>query len=318
MSIFTNLFSRQAMVSTILILLILLISIQFLRPELAKPPVTSDIPVPANVKAILKRACYDCHSNETKLGWGDQIVPIYWQVARHVNQGRAHLNFSEWDKYTPAERKQKLWEAINHASLGAMPKADYAFVHQSARLSATDISALKKYLAGIVDYKVSDTVKLNAAARQYEEWLHNSRLSQIPVSPNGIPYDPDYKNWQPLSISDRFENGTMRVIFGNNIAVEAAKTNQIRPWPDGARIAKALWTQVRDSSGNVRTGTFVQLDLMIKNSQKYASTGGWGFARFKTLKMIPYGTSSMFASECINCHRPMKNEDYVFTIPVKQ
>lgn len=110
----------------------------------------------------------------------------------------------------------------------------------------------------------------------------------------------------------------MRVIFGNDIAVQALKNNQTRPWPDGVRIAKALWTQIVDTAGNTRTGTFVQLDLMIKNTQKYASTGGWGFARFKTLKMVPYGKTALFATECINCHRPMKNEDYVFTIPIKQ
>ncbi|RAV52847.1 hypothetical protein DIU36_24150 [Mucilaginibacter rubeus] len=109
----------------------------------------------------------------------------------------------------------------------------------------------------------------------------------------------------------------MRVIFGNEIAIQAVSLHKTRPWPDGTRLAKALWTQVTDSAGNARTGAFVQLDFMIKNSQKYASTGGWGFARFKTLKMVPYGKTALFASECINCHRPMKNQDYVFTIPVK-
>ena len=314
-----SIFNKKTFVSVGLFLLIILIIIQFLRPEIKKQPVTGDVPVPANVKAIFKRACYDCHSNETKLGWGDQIVPVYWQVARHVNTARAHLNFSEWDKLTPAEQKTKLWEAINHAALGAMPRSDYAFVHPSAKLSAADLATLKNYLAGLVDHKPSDTAKVNAEAVQYQQWVRgDQKIAALPVALNGIPYDPDYKNWQPLSTSDRFENGTMRVIFGNDIAVQAVKNNQTRPWPDGARIAKALWTQVVDTAGNTRTGAFVQLDLMIKNTQKYASTGGWGFARFKSLKMVPYGKTALFASECINCHRPMKDEDYVFTIPLKR
>ncbi|MCQ6957005.1 heme-binding domain-containing protein [Mucilaginibacter aquariorum] len=301
-----------------IIMLILLITLQFLRPDLKTPPVTGEISVPVNVKAIFKRSCYDCHSNQTKLGWGDKIVPIYWQVAKHVNTGRAHLNFSEWDKLTPVEQKTKLWEAVNHATLGAMPRADYALIHPSAKLSTADIATLKNYLAGLVDHKASDTSKINAENAQYKLWINEKQEPvKHPVALNGIPYDPDYKNWLPLSTSDRFENGTMRVIFGNDIAVNAAKNGQTRPWPDGARLAKALWTQLVDTAGNTRTGAFVQVDLMIKNAQKYASTGGWGFARFKTLKLAPYGKTTMFASECINCHRPMKNNDFVFTVPVK-
>ncbi|AYL97588.1 hypothetical protein HYN43_020840 [Mucilaginibacter celer] len=72
-----------------------------------------------------------------------------------------------------------------------------------------------------------------------------------------------------------------------------------------------------DSAGNARSAALIQLDFMIKNSQMYASTCGWGFARFKTLKMIPYGKMSLLASECISCRRLMKNQDYVFTVPVK-
>jgi mono/diheme cytochrome c family protein len=297
---------------------IVLIGIQFFRPKIDNRPVTGDIPVPSNIKALFRRSCYDCHSNETKLGWGDQVAPVYWLVSSHVNAGRAHLNFSEWDKLTPVEQKTKLWEAVNHAALGAMPRADYAFVHPSAKLSDSDISVLKRYLAGLVDHKPSDMSKINAEALQYRTWVKNRRQTNaLPVALNGIHYDPDYKNWQPISTSDRFESGTMRVIFGNDIAVKAAEKGQTRPWPNGARLAKALWTQLVDTAGNTRTGAFVQVDLMIKDKKKYASTGGWGFARFKTLDLKPYGKTALFATECIDCHRPMKDNDFVFTVPVK-
>ncbi len=55
---------------------------------------------------------------------------------------------------------------------------------------------------------------------------------------------------------------------------------------------------------------------MIKAKQKYAATKGWGFARFKTNSLVPYGKIALFANECINCHRPQKYEDFVFTEPV--
>lgn len=297
--------------------MILITLAQFFRPEIKTRPVTGEIPVPANVKSIFKRACYDCHSNETRLSWIDQIAPVYWQVAKHVNTGRERLNFSEWNKLTAAEQKTKIWEAINHASLGAMPLSDYTFIHPSAKLSVSDQAILKNYLMSLVNKKPSDKSNISSASAQYRLWIHNTEPDSLPVALNGIRYDPEYKNWQSLSTSDRFESGTMRVIFGNSVAIKAVKENHTRPWPEGTRIAKALWTQITDSNGNTRTGNFVQLDLMIKDNQKYALTGGWGFARFKTLKMVPYGKTALFASECINCHRPMEKNDYVFTIPVK-
>lgn len=301
------------------ILLITVLGIQLIHPAIEQGPVTGEIAAPAPVRSILLRACYDCHSNETKLGWADQIAPVYWLVAAHVNSGRSHLNFSEWNKLSPAEQKTKLWESVNHISLGAMPRGDYTFIHPSAKVSAEEIALLRNYLNTMIDNKPADTIKINAEDKQFNLWTNGGgRINKLPVAPNGIPYDPDYKKWQPLSTSDRFESGTMRVIFGNDIAIQAVKENNTRPWPDGARIAKVLWSQLADEQGNVRTGAFVQLDLMIKDKEKYASTGGWGFARFKTLQMIPYGKNAAFATECINCHRPMKNEDFVFTIPIKR
>ncbi|WP_162996567.1 heme-binding domain-containing protein [Mucilaginibacter celer] len=125
-------------------ILILLVAAQFLRPELKVPPVSRDAPLPADVKAIFKKSCYDCHSNEAELCWGDQIVPGYWLVVRHIKQGRSHLNFFEWEKLTPTERKQKLWEAINHTLLCAMPRADYVFMHAPANVSDKELTVLKK------------------------------------------------------------------------------------------------------------------------------------------------------------------------------
>jgi hypothetical protein len=58
-------------------------------------PVTADLDMPAPVKQILRTSCYNCHSNETKLSWFDQIVPAYWLVVSDVKQARSNLNFSE-------------------------------------------------------------------------------------------------------------------------------------------------------------------------------------------------------------------------------
>ncbi len=311
--------TKKKVFRTILVLFAGFIIIQFIRPKIANPPVTGDVEAPADVKVILKRACYDCHSNQTNLRWYDKIVPVYWKVAKHVKDGRKGLNFSEWDKLPAAGQKAKLWEAVNQICQGAMPLKDYEMVHTDAKVSASDLEVLKNYLAGTVHLKTDDTAKNNAADKQYKQWQKAGfGPSNIPVAANGVAYIADYKNWQPISTSERFDNGTMRVIFGNEVAVKAVKDNNIHPWPNGTVFAKVAWKQLADKDGNIHTGEFLQVEFMIKDDQKYTGTKGWGFARFKTPKMVPYGKNALFATECIDCHRPLKNEDFVFTQPIKQ
>ncbi|MEO3402359.1 heme-binding domain-containing protein [Mucilaginibacter sp. CAU 1740] len=312
------LYQRKAFI-IILILLVGFISIQFVRPDVPNPPVTGDFNAPADVKAIIQRACYDCHSNQTNLRWYDKIAPVYWGVADHIKDGRAGLNFSEWNKLAPGDQKAKLWESINQVLAGAMPLPSYTAVHTEAKLSPTDISVLKNYLASMIHSKPADTAAINTADRQYQHWQGKStEFAKLPVAANGIAYIPDYKNWQPISTTDREDNNTLRVIFGNDVAVKAIKENNIHPWPNGAIFAKVAWAQLQDKDGTTRTGEFKQVEYMIKDDKKYASTAGWGWARFRTPKMVPYGGANvLFAKECVSCHKPLANEDFVFTQPIK-
>jgi hypothetical protein len=310
---------RRPLLLTGIILLIILSGIQFIRPEIKNAPVTEDLEAPPNVKAILERACYDCHSNSTNLRWYDKIAPAYWAVAEHINDGRRVLNFSTWNNLPLAAQKAKLWESVNQILTGAMPVKSYEFVHASAHISSADLEVLKSYVSSMIVHKVEDTALIHAADKQYMQWQKDETVKEkLPMAANGISYMPDYKNWQAVSTTERFDNGTMRVIFGNDIAIKAIRENHIHPWPDGTKFAKVAWWQLEDKDGNIKPGAFAQIEYMIKDSKKYASTLGWGFARFKTPKMVPYGGSDvMFTNECVNCHRPMKDEDFVFTLPIK-
>jgi hypothetical protein len=301
-----------------IVLIIAFSGIQFIHPEIKNSPATGDFEAPADVKAIIIRACYDCHSNQTNLRWYDKVAPIYWQVAQHVKDGRAGLNFSTWKNLAPADQKAKLWEAVNQISAGAMPVKDYVLVHSSAKVSANDLAVLKKYMADMVVNKPADTAKINALDKQYQHWQKGKTAAdKLPTALNGVAYIPDYKNWQPISTTERFDNGTMRVIFGNDVATKAIKENHINPWPNGTIFAKVAWDQLADKDGDVHTGAFKQIEYMIKDDQKYKTTKGWGFARFKTPKLVPYGTDVMFARECVSCHKPLADEDFVFTQPLK-
>jgi hypothetical protein len=314
----SHLFKRKSIV-IITILLIGFLLIQFIRPQITNPPVKAEIEAPADVKNILTRACYDCHSNETNLRWYDKISPVYWKVASHVNTGRKHLNFSNWKNLAPADQKAMLWEAVNQIGAGAMPIKDYEFVHPSATVSKSDLEVLKKYVSSFSPKQIpGDTAKINAADKQYAHWQKTTAASvKLPTALNGITYIPDYKNWETISSTERFDNGTMRVIFGNPIAIEAIREHHINPWPNGTTFAKVAWDQVTDKDGNVHTGTFKQVEYMIKDDKKYAATAGWGWARFKTDKLVPYGKTAMFTNECVSCHKPLSNTDFVFTSPIE-
>ena len=308
---------KKISVNTIAVLFICFVLIQFIRPSISHPSGTGEIQAPVQVKAILQRACYDCHSNQTDLRWFDQIQPVYWQVAAHVKAGRKGMNFSDWKSMAKPDQQAKLWEAVNQIAEGAMPIKSYAMVHPSTKVSDADLQVLKSYLLTMVNNKPADTSKTNALEKQYRQQKKPHPATPLPTALNGITYIPDYKNWQPISTTDRFDNGSMRVIFGNPVAVQAIKDGHINPWPNGTIFAKVAWDKLTDKDGNTKTGAFKQVEYMIKDDQKYASTKGWGFARFKTPKMVPYGKTVMFATECVNCHRPMKDNDFVFTEPVK-
>lgn len=313
-----------------LLLLVCFVLLQAKKADVVNPPVTGNISTPDQVQAILKRACFDCHSNETNLRWYDKIAPVSWEVASHVNEGRKVLNFSTWKELAPADQKAKLWEAVNQIIAGAMPLKSYAAVHPGAKVSEADLSVLKQYLASMVKNTIPDTAKSNVLKQQYALWSANTATTEkptqrgaepnqpgLPKSLNGIEYLPDYKNWQVVTTSDRFDNGTMRVVFGNAIAIKAIQENHIKPWPKGTVFAKVAWDKITDADGNITTGAFKQVEYMIKDQEKYKSTAGWGFARFKTPKLLPYGKTKLFATECVNCHRPMEKNDFVFTLPVK-
>ena len=89
-------------------LLVLVVDFQFIPVDTANPPVESDIPTSPAVKAVLRRACYDCHSHETVWPWYSRIAPMSWLLVRDVQEGRAELNFSTWNQYTTQQQVEKL------------------------------------------------------------------------------------------------------------------------------------------------------------------------------------------------------------------
>lgn len=141
--------------------------------------------------------------------------------------------------------------------------------------------------------------------------------NEIPTSPNGIKLPERYKDWRVISSSHREDNHSLRVILGNDQAIEAARSGNTNPWPDGAILGKLVWKDSTHPQWEKATipGKFVHAEFMVKDAKKYAATGGWGFARWVGMNQEAYGKDENFVQECFACHAPVKDNDWVFTHP---
>lgn len=117
------------------------VGIQLFRPEQTNPAVAPGADFLESTQAdpavaqIVKQACYDCHSHETKWPWYSHINPIGWVVSDHVVEGRDELNFSDWTSYSAKKADHKLEESMEYVKKDEMPLPGYVLLHAEARLS---------------------------------------------------------------------------------------------------------------------------------------------------------------------------------------
>jgi uncharacterized membrane protein len=103
----------------------------------------SNVPVP--VRAILERACQNCHSENTVWPWYSHIRPISWEIHADVERGRAFMNLSKWNSFTDSERRG-FTAAIEAAVQDhVMPPPKYVWMHREARLSSDDLELLRAW-----------------------------------------------------------------------------------------------------------------------------------------------------------------------------
>jgi hypothetical protein len=109
----------------------LIVVAQVFRIDQTNPPVEGALVAPPQIEGLMRRACYDCHSNETVWPWYSSIAPVSWLVARDVKEGREELNFSRWGAYDDAKKIKKLKKTAK----GEMPPWYYVLAHPEAGLS---------------------------------------------------------------------------------------------------------------------------------------------------------------------------------------
>jgi hypothetical protein len=133
----------------------------------------------------------------------------------------------------------------------------------------------------------------------------------------GITIPPGYRDWRLISVAHEEGNlNDLRALLGNEPAIKTYREGKL-PFPDGTIIARLAWSYVPSEENNKafgRSQSFVtgfptNVQFMVKDSRKYAATGGWGFAQFKDGK--PAGEAVL--RTCFPCHEPAKAQDFVFT-----
>jgi len=128
-------------------LLITLLLLQLVRIEIPTPPTTTasdEIVAPTEVMALLKKSCYDCHSNHTNWPWYSDIAPISFEVRGHVRDGRRWLNFNIWNQYDQ-KKQQERYKGIIKSIDRKMPIPAYIMAHKETKLSPTDKNMIKEW-----------------------------------------------------------------------------------------------------------------------------------------------------------------------------
>lgn len=124
----------------LLALLAIIILIQFIRPEKNNSnnelnAISTVMDVPAEVQEILKTSCNDCHSNNTVYPWYSEIAPVSWYLASHVNEGKEHLNFSEWASYNENQKSHIIKDIEEELQDKKMPLKSYLIIHENAKMT---------------------------------------------------------------------------------------------------------------------------------------------------------------------------------------
>jgi hypothetical protein len=136
---------KQALKHVGIAVIVILLALQFVPVEKINPPDHGEAGAPAEVRALLRRACFDCHSNETVWPWYASVAPISLLIARDVNKGRREVNFSIWNQYDDKRKARKRREIAKEVEKGSMPLRYYLALHHDAKLTAAERDLIVKW-----------------------------------------------------------------------------------------------------------------------------------------------------------------------------
>ena len=136
---------------------IIFVAIQFIIParnksrQILPTDIINTYAVPEKVYAVLKKACYDCHSNNTRYPWYADLQPFGWQLQQHIKNGKKDLNFSEFGSYSSRRKINKLRAIDKSIKNGTMPLSSYTLLHKNARLTKDEKQLIINWTTKIKD-----------------------------------------------------------------------------------------------------------------------------------------------------------------------
>lgn len=145
-------------------LLVVLVILQFFQIDKTNPEFDANQDflkmheAPTEIASTIKAACYDCHSNQSVYPWYTYVQPVGWFVKNHIEEGKEHLNFSEFGTYTPKKQAHKLEECYELIEKGEMPLSSYTIIHKDAVLTEAQQTELISYFKEI-EKKINNDVE---------------------------------------------------------------------------------------------------------------------------------------------------------------
>ncbi len=141
-------------------------------------------------------------------------------------------------------------------------------------------------------------------------------------TPNGLSFPDGVEDWRVIGVVN-IPTGmtpTLRVIVGNDTAVDAARAGQTSPWPEGSTMAHYQWapSSTPESGDAITPGNFVALTMITKNSELYAADHNWAFGVWRGLDLVPPAVAEpAFDRACVGCHTTSlpPEKDFIFTVP---
>jgi Haem-binding domain len=133
----------------VLTLVVFLVVIQLVQPKRTNPPVipskslAAHVQIPADVHSSLRRACGDCHSNQTEWPLYSHIAPLSWVITDDANEGRRHMNFDDWEaQESPQQANDRLADICKEVQTKGMPPFSYRLMHKGSSLKPDEIAAV--------------------------------------------------------------------------------------------------------------------------------------------------------------------------------
>ena len=138
-------------------LLLVFVVIQFFRPTrnistgISVNDINRHYNLPDSVQQILKKSCYDCHSNNTNYPWYYNVQPVGWWLQNHINDGKRELNFSEFASYAAKKQSRKMGKTSEEVKEGGMPLNSYLWIHTDSKLNEAEKATLANWAEALGD-----------------------------------------------------------------------------------------------------------------------------------------------------------------------